>query len=148
MRLTREKKEIVIGTDQNIDLLKNLTSASTIDLLNKIIEYNLFPCITGPTRVTNASATLIDNVYISAGLSKNYDSKILIEDISDHLPCLVSCSKHGKKYREPLKFSCRNFKDQDYGMIIDEMNKIDWTELHNKMPMMPWNSLVIKLLRA
>ena len=46
---------------------------------------SFFPTITKPTRITDKSATLIDNIFIN---SPNENSKrgILISDLSDHLP--------------------------------------------------------------
>ena len=45
----------------------------------------MFPLTNKPTRITNRSATLIDNIFYNAfGISHN--SGILVNDISDHLP--------------------------------------------------------------
>ena len=54
------------------------------------LESNLLPCITRPTRITKSTATLIDKVLISKNLQGKQDSKILITDISDHLPSIVT----------------------------------------------------------
>ena len=40
-KLNTERKEMVIGTDQNIDLLKYLSSHSSVAMLNKITEFCL-----------------------------------------------------------------------------------------------------------
>ena len=39
-------------------------------------------------RVTNSSPTLVDNIYITAALFKEF-SGILLSDISDHFPVFV-----------------------------------------------------------
>ena len=41
--------------------------------------------ITRPTRITSHCATLIDNIYVNYA-ANTYDSGILINDITDHLP--------------------------------------------------------------
>ena len=46
--------------------------------------------ITKPTRITQTSATLIDNVMISKRLCSQTESHILIEDISDYMVSLVT----------------------------------------------------------
>ena len=56
------------------------------------LDSNLLPCIIRPTRVTKSMATLIDNVLISKNLQGKQDSKIIITDISDHLPSIVTIS--------------------------------------------------------
>ena len=54
------------------------------------LDSNLLPCITRPTHITKNTATLIDNTFISKNIQGKQDSKILISDISDHLPSLVT----------------------------------------------------------
>ena len=73
--------EIIIGMDQNLDLLKSEEHASTRKFLDQILNCGLWPVITRPTRITQRSATLIDNIYISMNLQCKFDSVILIDDI-------------------------------------------------------------------
>ena len=48
----------------------------------------MFPLINKPTRITNHSATLIDNIFTNAfGISHN--SGILVNNFSDHLPIFI-----------------------------------------------------------
>ena len=54
-----------------------------------ILELAHFPCITRPTRITNTSATLIDNLLLSANLIGKQNSSIIVSDLSNHLPCLT-----------------------------------------------------------
>ena len=49
-----------------------------------------FPVILRPTRITNNSCTLIDNIFFNNPLITN--SGLIICDISDHLPIFVSLS--------------------------------------------------------
>ena len=85
----RERKELIIGMDHNYDLLKSSEHKRTQHFLNSLLDKELFPTITRPTRITHQSATLIDNIFVSANLHKKYDSAILINDMSDHLPILT-----------------------------------------------------------
>ena len=82
-----KNKSVIIGTDQNIGYLKmNInTNASLLYDLN--LQYNLVP-----TRITHASATLIDNINLSVNLSINCKSAIITTDIFDHYPCLTLIS--------------------------------------------------------
>ena len=57
--------DIVIGLDHNLDLLKKDQHPNTHAFLECILENNMVPCITRPTRITNNTATLIDNILIS-----------------------------------------------------------------------------------
>ena len=89
----KQKKELVIGMDHNMDLLKSHEHRRTQQFLDTLLNNDLIPTITRPTRITKTSATLIDNVFISKMLQQSFDSMILIEEISNHLPSLVLMNK-------------------------------------------------------
>ena len=58
-------KELVIGIDQNLDLLKLHEHNPTQNFLETNLDHNLLPTVTWPTRITKSTVTLIDNIYIS-----------------------------------------------------------------------------------
>ena len=82
-------QQVVIGLDHNLDLLKSNLHTQMQQFLDATIEHNLIPTITKPTRVTHSSATLIDNLFLKSELHERHQSKILIDDISDHYPSLL-----------------------------------------------------------
>ena len=87
--LTDFRGDIFIGTDQNFDLLKCDNHNNTTELLNMFFTENYIPSITKPTRITDKSATLIDNIYVKCNRYYNMDdidSGIIMRDISDHFP--------------------------------------------------------------
>ena len=103
LRAQREH-EVVIGLDHNLDLLKYHLSSPTHKFLDLNLDVDLLPSITMPTRVTMNSATLIDNLFISRKLQNNYESHIILDDLSDHLACLTiikdqNKSKKGKEIK-------------------------------------------------
>ena len=102
IKLKSEGKKIIIGTDQNMDYLKVYTHHNTLDLLDTNLDLKLFPTILRPTRITNTTVTLIDNIYLSEQLATKYLSFILDCDISDHLPCLTVFNKQHKKVKKNL----------------------------------------------
>jgi len=57
----------------------------TSDFLNNLLSYSFVPLIRYPTRITETSATLIDNIFVNC-INLDIDSSILYSDISDHLP--------------------------------------------------------------
>jgi hypothetical protein len=81
---------IIIGTDQNFDLLKIENNPNTEELLNTYLTASIVPTITKPTRITNTTATLIDNIYVKYLTNVKISSGIILSDISDHLPVFVS----------------------------------------------------------
>ena len=68
--------------DFNIDLLKLNVKDHYNTFFNNLIAAGYFPRISLPTRITNHSATLLDNIY-STELDSN-ESGILVNNISDH----------------------------------------------------------------
>ena len=74
--------------DQSLDLLKSHIHSQTQTFLENILNANLIPTITRPTRITKSSAILIDNIYISNKLNYKFDSCILLSGILDHRPTL------------------------------------------------------------
>ena len=81
--------DLILGIDQNLDLLKSADHHDTRNFLNLILDNGLWLVITRPTHITQKSATLIDNNYISKNLQHTFESTILLDDISDHLPIIA-----------------------------------------------------------
>ena len=69
--------------DYNIDLLKIKTNKHFNDFFDNLISVGFFPKITLPTRFTEQSSTLIDNVF-SNNIEEREISGILLNHISDH----------------------------------------------------------------
>ena len=85
--INSEKKQIYMLGDWNINLLSVDKHGPSQDFINVMYSYNLFPIITKPTRVTNKSATIIDNIFTNNIFQSNKVlTGILHTDISDHYP--------------------------------------------------------------
>ena len=83
------EKDILIGMDHNMDLLKTLKHKHTQSFLDINLDEDLLPTITKPTRISEHCATLLDNIFLSRRLQCLFGSGIWLTDISDHLPVLV-----------------------------------------------------------
>ena len=83
-------KTIVLLGDFNIDLLNLDTSEHASTFLDNLASNSLQPQILLPTRVSNNSKTLIDNIFcnIPSPLVKRAISGNISSSISDHLPQL------------------------------------------------------------
>ena len=82
-----EKKLLYILADFNINLLNADTHGATQDFLDIMYSNSLLPNITKPTRVTQRSATLIDNIFSNSLLStESILTGIMYTDITDHFP--------------------------------------------------------------
>ena len=128
---TLKNHEVIIGLDHNLDLLKSHLNQATNDFIDMNLDSEMIPCITKPTRITKTSATLIDNVMISKALQRNYDSFVVLEDISDHFACLVVLQDQKKSIRGPRYITTRNLDDNKITEIISVLQQINWTETLN-----------------
>ena len=88
-------KELYICGDFNIDLLKYKIHQNTSRFVDMIFSLGLFPLITKPSRITQHSHTLIDNI-ITNNIQQKTNSGLLLNDISDHLPVFVIVQKHNE----------------------------------------------------
>ena len=75
--------EIIFCEDFNLDILNYDNNENTLNLLNSLTSHSLIPIITKPSRITDQSATLIDNIFMTK--PNVFVSSILISDVSDHL---------------------------------------------------------------
>ena len=119
--------ECIIGLDHNLDLLKLSVHPKTQEFLECILDHNLLPAITKPTRVSKTSATLIDNILLSKILQPEHESLIIIDDLSDHLPCLVSLKnfQHVKTNNSVMK---RIINSSAINKIKEDLIKVDWNK--------------------
>ena len=83
-------KTIFVCGDLNIDLLKHESHKSTRNFLDMMYSLDLYPLIDKPTRITDSSATLIDNIFTNE-LHHYITSGMICNDISDHLPMFALC---------------------------------------------------------
>ena len=84
---SNEKKEFYIMGDYNIDLLKDDSDRPTHDYLDFIHSYCMIPSILKPTRITETSVTIIDNILTNC--DDEITTAILVTDITDHFPTIL-----------------------------------------------------------
>ena len=78
------KKCFIMG-DFNLDLLKIDGNQHIKDFIYQMFSSMFYPLISRPTRITNSTATVIDNIFVN-NLEDSYKCGILFSDLSDHLP--------------------------------------------------------------
>ena len=84
-KISTEKKLGFLMGDFNINMLKNSTDNSSTEFQQAMNSYSFFHLINKPTRITNQSSSLIDNIFVN-----NFNNVVMpgifICDVSDHLP--------------------------------------------------------------
>ena len=128
-KLNTNKMEFILGTDQNIDLLK-VENSNVNSLMEELYLNETIPVITKPTRVTYHTATLIDQIYISAKSFQNVESQIILDDTSDHLPCICIFKNKKNVKNHEVTFTGRNINDVNMSRLIDFLNCYKWENLN------------------
>ena len=105
--LLTNKQAFIMG-DFNLNSLNYDSHTPTFDFMNILFSNNFLPYITRPTRISNNSATIIDNIFTNLTNSKITSGNILTH-ISDHFPQFlilenanISHKKQKLLKREPL----------------------------------------------
>ena len=130
-KIKTEGKELILGMDHNMDLIKSSEHKPTQQFLDDLLKKDIFPTITRPTRVTHA--TLVDNIFVSKVLHQDFESAVLLNDMSDHMPPLMLLKQTKVTNKTNLEFKSRNLNNTKIGIIRDELFAVDWIrELNNK----------------
>ena len=75
--------------DYNINLLRAESHVPTSNFIDYMYSNSCIPLINKPTRVTDRSATLIDNIFTNNICDTNMMQGLLVTDVSDHFPVFV-----------------------------------------------------------
>ena len=75
------------------------------------------------------TATLIDNIFISQTWLENFECGILVDDMSDHLPSIVSIKGLKTNKKEPIQITSRDTRTKNIRALKDSLNQIDWSEI-------------------
>ena len=84
LSLLRGTDAYIMG-DFNADLIKSGTHGPTSDLVGEFTSGGFYPLISLPTRLTDTTATLIDNIWTN-NVGAKIGSGLVTVRISDHLP--------------------------------------------------------------
>ena len=122
------KCSLIIGTDHNLDLLKNDRHSETQNFLENILCNEMIPCITRPTRITKSSETLRDNIITSRNIFDSLTCGIMISDISDHFPCLLMWPNALSNKKKYIEFESHKLDDKHLPNIKSDLSK-DWSKL-------------------
>ena len=126
--ITHENKNCILTGDFNLNLLKHAKSPGVSKLLENLLSHNFMPQITLPTRITEKTATFIDNILINTNKLNSISGNITTS-ISDHLPqFIVLDSLLGTSTDESsFQFLYRSFKNFNEENFSNDINQINWT---------------------
>ena len=120
-----ENKEIILGMDHNMDLIKSVEHKPTQHFVDSLVERDMLPTITHPTRITHTTATLIDNIFVSKKLHTDFESAIIIHYMSDHMPLLTLLKQTKVMDKTNLVFKSRNLSEKKLEIIRNKLYSVD-----------------------
>ena len=134
------RKKIILAADWNVDLLKLCSNKKIDQFLSNMESVGLLPTVTVPTRITERTASLLDNIFINC-VSDEYYTRVIYSDISDHLPVLLNISlKSFKKapahLQPPLSYS---FSKRNFLKFKPSIANEDWDSLESRLSLMSPN---------
>ena len=125
-KIHREKKNCAILGDFNIDLLKYDSHQITDDFINTLGALFFQPYILQPTRITDHSATLIDNIFFNS-IDQHTIADNLVYDITDHLSNFLIIRNSFSAFTQSNAF-IRDYSKFDQTALYNEVKAVDWSE--------------------
>ena len=127
--MNKENKHLLITGDFNLNLLSSDQVSQPREFLDLIYSSSCIPLISKPTRVTDSSATLIDNIFTN--ILPPPKSGILVTDISDHFPVFTHFPL-SKNCPKPDYIPTREYTDENIGNLKQELYSLDWASIFNE----------------
>ena len=125
-----ENKSMVLLGDFNINLLNFDNSTEVGTFIDTLESYSLLPQVTLPTRITETSQTLIDNIFTTS-IDRKCVSGNVLHSISDHLPqffCISSApfTGNGCENLSNVYKNWSQFQSEEFSRIF---RSLDWREI-------------------
>ncbi len=124
-KISRENKHCYISGDFNFDLLKCNDVHVINDFLSVFYNYNMYPLIDRPTRITPSSATLIDNIFTNV-FNHKITSGVIIADLTDHYPIYQSTSSVFRQDNNYFNKQSRLFNKNRIDNFCNDISLVNW----------------------
>ena len=125
-KINKEKRPCYILGDFNINLLNSKNDTQTF--VNQLFTNGFYPRIDRPRRVTEHSATLIDNIFTNVH-SADVVSGVWIADVADHLPIYVKLPYKTEPVKSCKTFSRRIYSTDKMQNFKKEVSECDWEKI-------------------
>ena len=106
--------QLIIMGDFNINLMDSNSSAS-VDFLSTMLSTGTLSTTSTIARVTNAIASLIDNIFYTLSLKEN---SIWVSDSSDHFPIYSWFSFKQRKSHQPQVFDSYSIRSGEKELFL------------------------------
>ncbi|XP_065647331.1 uncharacterized protein LOC136077015 isoform X1 [Hydra vulgaris] len=123
----RENKFIYLLGDLNLDCFQYHVNNNIKKFYNGILENGAIPLISKPTRITQSSVSLIDNILTTDVFNVSLKKGIIKNDISDHFHVFFFINIDNKLLpNEKRVFKKRIFINKNLESFKEQLSLIDW----------------------
>lgn len=130
--LIKDNKKGLLMGDFNIDLLNLHKHAPSQDFLNILSSAYFAPAINRPTRVTEVTATLSDDIFSNFHYQIE-NPTILISDFSEHFPIMLWFDNNNASDISAVKNKSRMINESLIEKFNDILNNYDWTDSRSEI---------------
>ena len=124
--LGKEKHDVLVSGDFNIDLLLSNQKKKYGEFLNLFLSNGFIPNISLPTRV-HTSATLIDNIFHKKSTdSVQSSSGIVLNEMSDHYPCFTCINQNMTYLKQPKFKYIQKWNTHAVNNFLEEVQNTDF----------------------
>ena len=116
--------EFVCMGDFNYNLLN--ASGDSLEFLNLMFTNDLYAVVTLPTRVTEKSATLIDNIFVSSERINSTYADVILTPVSDYFPVLTKFQQNAPPRKRKDRAFIRELKSENTQRFGEEISVVSW----------------------
>lgn len=120
----QNKYSLIMG-DFNIDLLNSCKPSD--DFINTLASFFYQPHILQPSRITDHTATLIDNIFFNS-IEHFTISGNIVYDLTDHLANFIILSNLSS-LPSNIKVHKRDYSNFNQSTLISELQSINWNSI-------------------
>ena len=124
-KINKENKEVYITGDFNIDLLKYEMVPKYQDFYNMMASNGYLPQITMPTRLTDTTMSIIDNIYTNTFTEDIFSGNIILQ-VADHLLQFISVNKKHTVNHIKSNYYKRDFKMFNEQDFLNDLSANNW----------------------
>ena len=124
VKLKNLKHSAYLCGDYNIDLLKVKINKHYCNYFDDVVSNGFFPKITLPTRLSDHSSTLIDNIFTN-NMDKTGTSGILLNNISDHQMIFTYVENVSYITEVPKFIEIEKSDDRSMHAFVNELNELN-----------------------
>ena len=123
----RQKNCFIMG-DFNVNLLHYESNTFSQEFTDTLLTESFLPLITKPTRITEQSSTLIDNIFTN--VQPFPQSGIILSDLTDHFPIFSHFPLHTVTHTfESVNKRCYN--NENLLRFKESLSQTDWSDICN-----------------